>query len=82
MNCSENAVFSIADEMAVTILRTTYSGVLKSVIDYSTAGANAEGTVIAQSLTQPCHLGSIPIALKAVIVWRIRTRLGVRHAER
>ncbi len=62
-----NAVFTIADEMAVTIFRTAYSGVLKSVMDYSTALANAEGTVIAQSLTQPCHLGSIPIALKAVI---------------
>jgi N-methylhydantoinase B len=62
-----NAVFSIADEMAVTILRTAYSGVLKSVMDYSTALANAEGIVIAQSLTQPCHLGSIPIALQAVI---------------
>jgi N-methylhydantoinase B len=62
-----NAVFTIADEMAVTIFRTAYSGVLKSVMDYSTALANAEGTVIAQSLTQPCHLGSIPIALQAVI---------------
>jgi N-methylhydantoinase B len=34
-----NAVFSIADEMAVTILRTAYSGVLKSVMDYATAVA-------------------------------------------
>jgi N-methylhydantoinase B len=62
-----NAVFTIADEMAVTILRTAYSGVLKSVMDYSTALANADGTVIAQSLTQPCHLGSIPMALNAII---------------
>jgi N-methylhydantoinase B len=60
-----NAVFMIANEMAVTILRTAYSRVLKSVMDYSTALANAEGTVIAQSLTKPCHLGSIPIARRS-----------------
>jgi len=32
----KNAVFSIADEMALTVLRTTYSGVLKDNMDYST----------------------------------------------
>ena len=32
----KNAIFSIADEMALTIFRTTYSGVLKDNMDYST----------------------------------------------
>ena len=33
----KNALFSIADEMALTIVRTTYSGVLKDNMDFSTA---------------------------------------------
>jgi len=54
-----NAIFTIADEMAVTIFRTAYSGVLKSGMDYSTALADGAGIVVAQGLTQPSHLGSI-----------------------
>ncbi len=37
----KNALFSIADEMALTVLRTTYSGVLKDNMDYSTAFCDA-----------------------------------------
>ncbi|HCQ01601.1 MAG TPA: hypothetical protein DIT99_13310, partial [Candidatus Latescibacteria bacterium] len=33
----KNALFSIADEMAVTICCTTYSGVLRDNMDFSTA---------------------------------------------
>lgn len=35
----KNAVFAIADEMALTICRTTYSGVLRDNMDFSTAFA-------------------------------------------
>ena len=37
----KNAIFSIADEMALTVFRTTYSGVLKDNMDYSTGFADA-----------------------------------------
>jgi N-methylhydantoinase B len=63
----KNAVFSIADEMALTVLRTTYSGVLKDNMDYSTALADADGNLVAQGLTLPGHLGSIPTALETVL---------------
>ncbi|MEM7252512.1 MAG: hydantoinase B/oxoprolinase family protein [Pseudomonadota bacterium] len=63
----KNALLSIADEMAVTICRTTYSGVLRDNMDFSTAFADGEGRVVAQGLTLPGHLGSIPTALQAVI---------------
>src|SRR5205085_4609453 len=36
----KNAIFSIADEMALTVFRTTYSGVLKDNMDYSTGFAD------------------------------------------
>jgi N-methylhydantoinase B len=62
-----NAIFSIADEMALTVLRTTYSGVLKDNMDYSTGFADADGRLVAQGLTLPGHLGSVPTALQAVL---------------
>ena len=63
----KNALFSIADEMAVTICRTTYSGVLRDNMDFSTAFTDAGGKLVAQGLTIPLHLGSIPTALEAVL---------------
>ncbi|HTS92847.1 MAG TPA: hydantoinase B/oxoprolinase family protein [Stellaceae bacterium] len=63
----KNAIFSIADEMALTVFRTTYSGVLKDNMDYSTGFADAEGKLVAQGLTLPGHLGSIPTAMEAVL---------------
>ena len=48
-------------------LRTAYSGVLKDNMDYSTAFCDAGGRLVAQGLTLPGHLGSIPTALAAVM---------------
>jgi N-methylhydantoinase B len=63
----KNALFSIADEMALTIFRTAYSGVLKDVMDYSTAFCDADGQTVAQGLTQPAHLFSFPEALAGTL---------------
>lgn len=63
----KNAVHAIADEMALTVVRTTYSGVLKDNMDFSTAFCDASGRLVAQGLTLPGHLGSIPSALGAVV---------------
>ncbi|TVQ29445.1 MAG: hydantoinase B/oxoprolinase family protein [Geminicoccaceae bacterium] len=63
----KNALFSIADEMALTICRTTYSSVLRDSMDFSTAFADRDGKLVAQGLTLPGHLGSIPTALEVVV---------------
>ena len=63
----KNAIFSVADEMALTLHRTTYSSVLKDNMDYSTAFCDAAGNLVAQGLTLPSHLGSIPEAMAAVM---------------
>jgi N-methylhydantoinase B len=63
----KNAIFSIADEMALTVFRTTYSGVLKDNMDYSTGLADADGKLVAQGLTLPGHLGSVPTALASIM---------------
>ena len=62
-----NTLLSIADEMALTIFRTTYSGVLKDNMDYSTGFADAEGKLVAQGLTLPGHLGSVPTAMESIM---------------
>src|SRR5215467_8261589 len=53
--------------MALTVFRTTYSGVLKDNMDYSTGFADAQGKLAAQGLTLPGHLGSLPTALAAIL---------------
>jgi N-methylhydantoinase B len=52
--------------MALTVFRTTYSGVLKDNMDYSTAMFDGAGVLVAQGLTLPGHLGSMPTAIAAV----------------
>src|SRR6476619_8088693 len=63
----KNAIFSIADEMALTVFRTTYSSLLKDHMDYSTAFADGDGRLAAQGLTLPVHLGSVPTAMEAIM---------------
>src|SRR5580693_96235 len=62
----KNALFGVADEMALTVFRTTYSGVLKDNMDYSTAMFDGSGKLAAQGLTLPGHLGSMPTAMAAI----------------
>ncbi|HUA76082.1 MAG TPA: hydantoinase B/oxoprolinase family protein [Acetobacteraceae bacterium] len=61
------AIAALGDEMALTIYRTSYSGVLKNIMDYSAALCDAEGRLAAQGLSVPGHLCSIPVALKAAL---------------
>ncbi len=62
-----NAVTGIADEMAITILRTAHSQIVASSMDFSAALCDAHGRVIAQANTLPVHLGSIPDAMEAIL---------------
>jgi N-methylhydantoinase B len=59
----QNGMASLVDEMALTVMRTAYSGVVKDAMDYSTAFCDREGRVIAQGLTIVLHLGSFPDAV-------------------
>ena len=60
-----NAISALGDEMVLTIYRTAYSGVLKNIMDFSAAICDAEGRLVAQGLSLPGHLCSIPVALRA-----------------
>ena len=63
----KNSLMSTADTMALTVVRTARSAVIKYGMDFSTALFNAEGEQVAQGLTLPPHLGSMAPALEGVM---------------
>ncbi len=58
-----NALIGVADQMAATILRTSYSTVVREMLDYSTAIFDPQGRIIAQSCRIPIHLNSMSRSL-------------------
>src|SRR3984957_761850 len=62
-----NALSSSADEMALTIMRSAYSPVVRDTMDYSTALCDRTGQVIAQGLTLAVQLGAFPAAMGHLI---------------
>lgn len=62
-----NYLSSVADEMANTVIRTAYSTIVRDCMDFSTALCDRNGQMIAQGVTIPFQLGSIPFALGATI---------------
>ncbi len=62
----KNALDSIVDEVAYTVLRTARSEIVKDVMDYSAAICDAHGSMIAQAKTIALHLGAVPEAMQAM----------------
>ena len=60
----QNALGAIADELALVIMRSAYSNIVRDSMDYSTAVCDRHGRTIAQGLTTPVHLGSFPDAMR------------------
>jgi N-methylhydantoinase B len=63
----KNAIGSVVDEMVLTIIRIAYSSIMKDTMDLSSAFCDRRGRMIAQGLSLPLHLGSVPDAMDAVI---------------
>ncbi|WP_349606465.1 hydantoinase B/oxoprolinase family protein [Cupriavidus sp. DF5525] len=63
----KNALSSIADEMALVVLRSAYSPIVRDSMDFSTAVFDHAGRAIAQGLTLPIHLGAFPAAMRNVV---------------
>ena len=61
-----NALASIADEMATTIFRTAHSTVVRDGMDFSAALCDANGETVAQAVTVPFLLGSVPHAMETL----------------
>ena len=62
----KNALAAAADEMAIALYRTAYSTIVRDCLDYSTSLCDREGQMIAQGVTIPLHLGSVPFAMETL----------------
>jgi N-methylhydantoinase B len=63
----KNGLDTIADEMALVLMKTAYSGIVRDSMDFSTAVCDAEGQTLAQGLTTAMHLGSFYDAMRCLI---------------
>src|SRR5499426_1536039 len=57
---------SIVQEMGEAMLRTSYSQILNSSRDFSTAVFDGAGRLAAQAEHVPIHVGALPMAVKSV----------------
>lgn len=63
----QNALGSLVDEMAIIVMRTAYSGIVRDALDYSTALCDRNGEMVAQGMTIALHLGSFPTAVRSIL---------------
>jgi N-methylhydantoinase B len=63
----KNGFDAIADEMALILMRTAHSPIVRDAMDYSTALCDRDGQTLAQGLTTPMHLGSFYDAMRHLI---------------
>ncbi len=62
-----NALVSAAEEMSVTIWRTSRSPVVRDILDYSTCVFDADGHSVAQAARMPVHLNSMAACLRDIL---------------
>ena len=62
-----NAFESSADQMALILMRTAHSPIVRDAMDFSTALCDVSGQNLAQGLTTPMHLGSFYDAMRHLI---------------
>ena len=63
----KNALGSTADEMALIVMRSAYSPVVRDTLDYSTALCDRNGRIVAQGLTLAVQLGTFPTVMRYVL---------------
>ena len=62
----QHRLLAIVEEMGEAMLRTSYSQILNSSRDFSTAIVGLDGRLIAQAEHVPIHVGALPFAARAV----------------
>ncbi len=72
-----NLFASIADEMGVTLMRSSFSPNIKERRDYSCALFDADGEMVAQAAHIPVHLGSAPLSVRAALEFDPELRSAV-----
>ena len=68
---------SIADGMAITVVRTSRSSVVRNGLDFSSAIMTATGELVGQGVSQPFHLaGTVPALRSCVNYYQDRIHPG------
>ena len=62
----KNAMSFLVNEMALTLVRASYSGILRDNMDFSTGIADVAGEMVSQGLSLPFQFGPMPDAVAAV----------------
>ena len=62
-----NSFDTIADDMALTLMRTAHSGIVRDSLDFSTSICDAEGLPLAQGVCTPMQLGSFYDAMRQLV---------------
>lgn len=62
-----SALVAAAEEMSVTVWRTSRSSVVREILDYSTCVFDAHGNSVAQAARMPVHLNSMASCLRDLI---------------
>jgi N-methylhydantoinase B len=57
----------VAEEMGVTLRRTSYSPNIKERLDFSCAAFDGAGRMIAQAAHIPAHLGAMPASVQTIL---------------
>ncbi len=68
-----NLFYSAAEEMGVTLCRTSFSPNIKGRRDYSCAVFDGDGHMVAQGEHMPVHLGSMPLSVEAAATLAVVT---------
>ncbi len=63
----QNALVGVAEQMSAIIWRTSYSTVVREMLDYSTAVFDREGRIVAQASRIPMHLNSMSRSLHTTL---------------
>ena len=62
-----HALASAADQMALSLYRTACSTIVRDCLDFSTSLCDAQGQMIAQGVTLPHHIASVPFAMRTLL---------------
>ena len=62
-----NSLSTIIDEMALAMVRTAYSPLIRDLFDFATGLCDVNGNTIAEGLVNPVHSGVFPIFVKTLL---------------
>jgi N-methylhydantoinase B len=63
----KNALDTIVDDMAYTLMRTARSSIVRDVLDYSATICDEQGRILSQAKTVALHLGAVPDGIAAML---------------